>query len=70
MLLYRFFDQSSLPKGSLVILEPGEQERELWERGQIITTRKGVQVLELSARDLEATLAAMAPEPRAAVGMP
>ena len=52
MLLYRLFGKRPLPSGSLVILEPGEEERELWERGRILPARAGVQVLELSAREL------------------
>ncbi|MFY0563722.1 CHAT domain-containing protein [Archangium lansingense] len=52
MLLYRLFGKRPLPSGSLVILEPGEKERELWERGRILPARAGVQVLELSASEL------------------
>ena len=52
MLLYRLFGKRPLPSGSLVILEPGEEERELWERGRILPARAGVQVLELSAGEL------------------
>ena len=52
MLLYRLFGKRPLPSGSVVVLEPGEEERELWERGRILPARAGVQVLELSATEL------------------
>ncbi|WNG54658.1 CHAT domain-containing protein [Archangium gephyra] len=60
MLLYRLFGKRPLPSGSLVILEPGEEERELWERGRILPARAGVQVLELSARELAAPIEELA----------
>jgi CHAT domain-containing protein len=60
MLLYRLFGTRPLPSGSLVVLEPGEGERELWERGRITPVRAGVQVLELSATDLMAPFSAAA----------
>jgi hypothetical protein len=59
MLLYRLFGKRPMPNGSLVVLEPGETERELWERGRILPARAGVQVIELSAKDLEIPLEAM-----------
>ncbi|MCP3142236.1 CHAT domain-containing protein [Pyxidicoccus xibeiensis] len=52
MLLYRIFGKVPLPTGSLVILEPGEMERELWERGRSLPARMGVQVLELDASEV------------------
>ncbi len=61
MLLYRLFGKRPLPSGSLAVLEPGEHERELWERGRSLPAKAGVQVLELSARELEIPLEAMAP---------
>lgn len=60
MLLYRIFGTRPMDSGSLVILEPGEGERELWERGRISPARAGVQVLELSAAELVAPLSAAA----------
>jgi hypothetical protein len=58
MLLYRIFDTRPMHSDSLVVLEPGEGERELWELGRISPARAGVQVLELSAADLVASFSA------------
>ena len=62
MLLYRIFGTRPLPSGSLVVLEPGEGERELWERGRVFPARAGVQVLELSAADLARPFSAAGPD--------
>jgi len=62
ILLYRLFGKRPLPSGSLIILEPGESERELWERGRILPARAGVQTLELSATDMLPPLSAAAQE--------
>ncbi|WP_164019557.1 CHAT domain-containing protein [Pyxidicoccus trucidator] len=62
ILLYRLFGERPLPSGSLVVLEPGEAEQELWARGRIPSAREGVQTLELSATDMLRPLSAAAQE--------
>jgi hypothetical protein len=52
ILLYRLFGPRPLQSGSMVVLEPGERERELWERRRIRLAEAGIEVLELSATDL------------------
>ncbi len=58
MLLYRLFSGGPLPKGSLVVLEPGEPERPLWERGRILFSKGQAQVVELSPSQLAVPLGA------------
>ncbi|MBZ4417445.1 CHAT domain-containing protein [Myxococcus sp. RHSTA-1-4] len=55
-LLYQLFGRSPLPKGSLVVLEPGEGEQELWRRGRILPPKGADPVLELSASQLAVPL--------------
>jgi hypothetical protein len=52
MLLYRLFGDRGLPAKSLVVLEPGEHEQDLWIRGRNRPVRQGVRLLELGAADL------------------
>ncbi|HYO53338.1 CHAT domain-containing protein [Archangium sp.] len=61
MLLQRLFDGKKLPERSLVLLEPGEKEQVLWERGEGLPSRQGVRALELGDADLIAQLEAHAP---------
>ncbi len=56
MLLYRLFRDRPLPDGSVVVLEPGMRERDLWEAGQCLPGKGGVQVIESRAPELVAPL--------------
>jgi hypothetical protein len=62
MLLYRLFGERPLDPGSVVILEPGEAERELWERGTCLPAHQGVQVIEASPSRLVQPLDTLAQE--------
>ncbi|OJT23513.1 hypothetical protein BO221_16005 [Archangium sp. Cb G35] len=53
MLLYRLFEMRPLPRGSMALLEPeaGKKERTLWEDGQCLPGKVGVQVIEASVSE-------------------
>ncbi|HYO72178.1 MAG TPA: CHAT domain-containing protein [Archangium sp.] len=61
MLLHRLFEGKKLPDRSLVLLEPGEKEQVLWERGDGLPSKQGVRALELGDSALIAQLEAHAP---------
>lgn len=54
MLLYRLCGVRPLSRDSVVVLDPRNHERELWERRRIPPTRDGIQVLELTDEELAA----------------
>ncbi|QRN92925.1 CHAT domain-containing protein [Archangium violaceum] len=62
MLLHRLFDGKKLPTRSLVLLEPGEKEQVLWERGDGLPSKQGVRALELGDAELVTQLEAHAPQ--------
>ncbi|MFP2929325.1 CHAT domain-containing protein [Pyxidicoccus sp. 3LG] len=65
MLLHRLFGTRPLPEDSLVLLEKGEHEREIWEAGRNLPWKVGLQVLELSTPELPASPGANPPRERA-----
>jgi CHAT domain-containing protein len=52
MLLYWLFGERPLPNKSLVVLEPGEKEQDVWERSRLFPEEDSeVDILELEAGD-------------------
>jgi hypothetical protein len=60
MLLHRIFGTRPLSQDSLVVLDPGDSEQELWALGRSLPGRRGVRVLESKTDDLVEPLQDMA----------
>jgi hypothetical protein len=52
MLLHRIFSEQSLPKRSMVILEPGDAARDAWQLGQGLPGGRGIQTVQGAHADL------------------
>jgi hypothetical protein len=60
VLLHRLFGKRPLPRGSMAVVEPGERERELWEKGASLPGKGGIMAVEMAAAELEGALSTLA----------